>query len=100
MECIVKYFKILYICGMEIVLEITKKVPKEHKSIYNGACLADGVFYFGWRDKASTIFPLGQAIQKANIMFSQMPGLTSIKLVIEKEFSDTLKQEVLILTKG
>lgn len=85
---------------MQKVLTITKRVPKEHKNNYNGACLVDGAFYFGWRDKSSTIFPLGQAIQKANIMFAQIPDLTSVKLVIEKDFSDTLKEEVVILTKG
>jgi hypothetical protein len=83
----------------QITLTITKRVPKDYRVYYPAVCLADGEFYFGWKDKSATIFPLGQAIQKAMILMSQN-ACNSVRLVIEKEFSDTGKQEELVINRA
>lgn len=83
---------------MEMILTITKKVPTEQKSMYNGCCLANGEFYFGWKDKSATINPIGQAVQKS-ILLMNTHTCKSVKLIIQKEFSDSGKEEVLIINK-
>jgi hypothetical protein len=81
-----------------MILRITKRVPAKHKTLYNGCCLAGGEFYFGWKDRSATIYPVGQAVQKAIILLNN--GMcTNITLIVEKEFSDSGKEEQLHITK-
>lgn len=82
----------------QITLTITKRVPKDYRTLYPACCLADGEFYFGWKDKSATIFPLGQALQKALILMSQN-ACRSVRLIIEPTFSDTGKQEELLIQR-
>jgi hypothetical protein len=86
-------------------LKLTKKVPKGNIEVENfqggGVCLYSDsdkkdTFYFGWRDKSAISYPIGEAIQRAIVLFNRYK-YNEITLIIESDLTEEKKKQILTI---
>ncbi len=84
-------------------MHLTRRVPVTHRQYETGGvCLmnhpisGEETVYFGWKDKSQISYPVGEAIQRAMVLFNRY-NWEEITLIIDKEFTEERKAHTLII---
>ena len=80
-----------------IHVHLTREIPKQWQKYYGGGCMMiDGKFGSGWRDKHTTLTPLGMVMDHVMVLFDRYKE-DAVEVTIDKEFTTSGRQQKIVI---